>query len=55
MEDPVEAWLDGEVIEATGADIKVRTTSGKMVSVFLLKIYISCCPLSCYSQNPSKY
>ena len=40
MEDPVEAWLDGEVIEATGADIKVRTTSGKTVSVFLYKFIL---------------
>lgn len=33
MEDPVKAWIDGKVVEATSADIKVGSTSGKTVSV----------------------
>nr|GEW23383.1 myosin-6-like [Tanacetum cinerariifolium] len=39
VEDPVEAWLDGEVIEATGADIKVLTTSGKTVVAKASNVY----------------
>ncbi|XP_071738132.1 myosin-6-like [Rutidosis leptorrhynchoides] len=31
VEDPVEAWIDGKVIEATGKEIKVVTTSRKTV------------------------
>ncbi|CAN6868868.1 unnamed protein product [Brassica oleracea] len=39
VEDPEEAWLDGEVIEVNGDDIKVRCTSGKMVVVKVSKAY----------------
>ena len=39
IEDPDEAWLDGEVVE-----IKVLSTSGKMVNafnnIFVLEIFI---------------
>lgn len=31
VEDPDEAWIDGEVISVTGEDIKVASTSGKTV------------------------
>lgn len=31
VEDPVVAWIDGEVLEVNGADIKVLCTSGKTV------------------------
>ena len=31
VKDPEEAWLDGEVIEVNGDDIKVQCTSGKTV------------------------
>lgn len=33
MEDPDEAWIDGEVIEVTGENIKIASTSGKTVSI----------------------
>ncbi|CDY39766.1 BnaA09g10180D [Brassica napus] len=33
VKDPEEAWLDGEVIEVNGDDIKVQCTSGKTVVV----------------------
>ncbi|CAN6803988.1 unnamed protein product [Brassica oleracea] len=33
VKDPEEAWLDGEVIEVNGDDIKVQCTSGKTVAV----------------------
>lgn len=32
VEDPDVAWIDGEVIEVNGNQIKVNCTSGKMVS-----------------------
>lgn len=35
LEDPVEAWVDGEVVEIKGGDIKVLCTSGKTVSAFV--------------------
>nr|KAJ0203963.1 hypothetical protein LSAT_V11C500294670 [Lactuca sativa] len=31
VEDPDEAWIDGEVIEVTGENIKIASTSGKTV------------------------
>lgn len=31
VEDPDEAWLDGEVVEVNGEEIKVLCTSGKTV------------------------
>lgn len=33
VEDPDEAWLDGEVVEINGDQIKVLCTSGKQVCV----------------------
>ncbi|VVA99827.1 unnamed protein product [Arabis nemorensis] len=33
VEDPEEAWIDGEVIEVKGEEIKVQCTSGKTVDV----------------------
>lgn len=38
VEDPDEAWLDGEVVEVNGDQIKILCTSGKQV----------CALLSCY-------
>lgn len=32
VEDPDDAWIDGEVVEVNGDTIKVQCTSGKMVS-----------------------
>nr|GEV05451.1 myosin-6-like [Tanacetum cinerariifolium] len=39
VEDPDEAWLDGEVIEVTGDNIKVTTTSGKTVVAKSSNVY----------------
>uniref|UniRef100_A0A7N0SYH6 Uncharacterized protein n=1 Tax=Kalanchoe fedtschenkoi TaxID=63787 RepID=A0A7N0SYH6_KALFE len=33
LEDAIEAWIDGEIVEVNGDDIKVLCTSGKTVSV----------------------
>ncbi|XP_023641594.1 myosin-13 isoform X2 [Capsella rubella] len=33
VQDPEEAWIDGEVVEVNGEDIKVQCTSGKTVVV----------------------
>lgn len=33
LEDPDAAWIDGEVLEVKGDDLKVLCTSGKTVSV----------------------
>lgn len=33
VEDPDESWLDGEVVEVNGDEIKVNCTSGKTVSI----------------------
>ena len=33
MEDPDEAWMDGEVIAVNGEEVKVASTSGKRVSI----------------------
>lgn len=35
VKDPEEAWLDGEVIEVKGDDIKIQCTSGKTVCTLL--------------------
>lgn len=32
VEDPTEAWVDGEVSRITGEEVHVHTTNGKMVS-----------------------
>lgn len=34
VEDPDVAWVDGEVVEVNGEDVKVNCTSGKLVSIF---------------------
>ncbi|XP_024005209.1 myosin-14 isoform X2 [Eutrema salsugineum] len=39
IEDPEEAWIDGEVIEVKGNDIKVQCTSGKTVAVKVSNAY----------------
>lgn len=33
VEDPEIAWIDGEVVEVNGEEIKIICTSGKTVSV----------------------
>lgn len=35
VEDPDEAWIDGEVVQVNGDEIKVLCTSGKHVCVLL--------------------
>lgn len=40
VEDPEVAWIDGEVIEVKGNDIKVLCTSGKTVCLTSLKFYV---------------
>lgn len=32
VEDPEEAWIDGQVLKITGKDVEVQTTKGKKVS-----------------------
>lgn len=32
VEDPQEAWIDGEVVDINDAEIKINCTSGKTVS-----------------------
>ncbi|KAJ6728982.1 MYOSIN [Salix viminalis] len=39
LEDPDEAWIDGEVVEINKEDIKVLCTSGQTVTVKASKIY----------------
>lgn len=39
LEDPDEAWIDGEVVEINKEDIKVLCTSGKTVTVKASKTY----------------
>lgn len=36
VEDPDEAWIDGEVVEINGENIKVLCTSGKTVGPHLI-------------------
>lgn len=35
VEDHEEAWLDGEVVEVNGHELKVNCTTGNIVSFFL--------------------
>jgi hypothetical protein len=46
LEDPDEAWIDGEVVEINKEDIKVLCTSGKTVSAFIKTPQCPClmCP-----------
>ncbi|KAL1367763.1 myosin-6 [Arachis duranensis] len=39
LEDPEAAWIDGEVLEVKGQDIKVLCTSGKTVVVKVSSVY----------------
>ncbi|XP_042377682.1 myosin-17-like [Zingiber officinale] len=39
IEDPVVAWVDGEVFKIRGHQVHVRTTNGKMVVANLLKVF----------------
>ncbi|XP_058005825.1 myosin-6 isoform X2 [Hevea brasiliensis] len=39
LEDPYEAWVDGEVVEIKGEDIKVLCTSGKTVVAKASNVY----------------
>ncbi|PHU13460.1 Myosin-14 [Capsicum chinense] len=39
VEDPDVAWIDGEVLEVNGADVKVSCTSGKTVVVKFSNLY----------------
>ncbi|CAL9227088.1 unnamed protein product [Arabidopsis halleri] len=39
VEDPEVAWIDGEVIEVKGNDIKVKCTSGKTVAIKISNAY----------------
>ncbi|PPD92488.1 hypothetical protein GOBAR_DD10586 [Gossypium barbadense] len=39
VEDPDDAWIDGEVVEVKGEDIKVLCTSGKTVVVKASNVY----------------
>lgn len=32
VEDPEVSWMDGEVVEVNGKDLKINCTSGTMVS-----------------------
>lgn len=40
LEDSEEAWIEGEVLEIRGEDIKVLCTSGKKVSFLFLPLLI---------------
>lgn len=46
LEDPDVAWMDGEVVEVNGEEVKVLCTSGKMVGAlytgFFWKIFVVC-------------
>lgn len=37
LEDPEEAWIDGEVTKINGHELHVRAKNGKMVNLFTLK------------------
>ncbi|XP_042449136.1 myosin-6-like [Zingiber officinale] len=39
VEDPDEAWIDGEVLEAKGDEIKICCTSGKMVTANISSVH----------------
>lgn len=45
VEDPVEAWIDGEVVEINGDEITINTSSGKTVSSFIQHSF-PCCYLA---------
>ncbi|XP_047307898.1 myosin-17-like [Impatiens glandulifera] len=39
IEDPVLAWIDGQVIQINGQDVRVKTTKGKTVVTNINKVY----------------
>ena len=39
IEDPEEAWMDGEVTEIKGRDATIITINGKTVRVLPVKLY----------------
>lgn len=41
IEDPDDAWIDGEVLELNGENIKVLCTSGKTVCTFCNICFLS--------------
>lgn len=41
LEDPDVAWIDGEVLEVKGEELKVLCTSGKTVSVVPLDNFLA--------------
>ena len=41
MEDPDVAWIDGEVLDVNGEEIKVLLTSGKSVSMLCILINVN--------------
>lgn len=43
VEDPEIAWIDGDVVEIKGADIKIKLSSGKDVSFFLFFFFLAAC------------
>jgi len=40
IEDPAQAWVDGEVSKINGEEVHVRTTSGKIVSQTVCTVYL---------------
>ena len=49
VEDPEEAWIDGEIVEVNGEDIKINCTTGKTVSAFLsccVKVLVTFCTMA---------
>jgi len=46
VEDPKEAWIEGEIVEVNGEGININCTTGKTVSAFLsccLKVLVKFC------------
>lgn len=40
VEDPDVAWIDGELLEVNGDDIKIECTSGKTVSTITYFLFL---------------
>lgn len=51
VEDPDAAWLDGEVVEINGDNIKVLCTSGKMVGALVFVAILLNVPTSFHELN----
>lgn len=43
VEDPDDAWVDGEVLEVIGEEVKINSTTGKTVSSFFPSVYMKFC------------